>query len=472
MTRSADNPERAAAVRRAIPKVDRLLGSEEIQPLIAAHSRAEVLRELRRVLDDLRRDAHRLDPSEVEIAAVARRVAEGLARRSQPYYRRVINATGVVLHTGIGRAALAPEAVAALADLAGHSQRLEIDLATGDRGGRDEGCAALLRELTGCEDATVVNNNAAATLLLLAATARGKGVVLSRGEMVEIGGSFRIPEVMRESGAILIEVGTTNRTHLRDYAAAIGETTGMILKVHTSNYRIEGFTAEVEIEDLVALGRERGIPVAHDLGSGCAIDLASRGLPGEPLLRRSVAAGADLVCFSGDKLLGGPQAGILLGRKEHVERCRRHPLFRALRPGRLIYTALEATLRLYAAGEEAARERVPVLRQLTTPAEELRPRARRLARKLAEFPGITAEAVLCASQAGSGALPAREIASWGVRVTLQSRSAHDLAADLRTGEPAILARVHEDAVLFDLRTLSDEEVERVVGRVGTLVSGS
>src|SRR4051812_40410621 len=305
MTRSAeDNPERAAAVRRAIPKVDRLLGSEELQPLIAAHSRAEVLRELRSVLDDLRRDAHRLDASEVEIAAVARRVAEGLARRSQPYYRRVINATGVVLHTGIGRAALAPEAVSALADLAGHAQRLEIDLATGDRGGRDEGCAALLRELTGSEDATVVNNNAAATLLLLAATARGKGVVLSRGEMVEIGGSFRIPEVMRESGAILIEIGTTNRTHLRDYAAAINETTGMILKVHTSNYRIEGFTAEVEIEDLVALGRERGIPVAHDLGSGCAIDLASRGLPGEPLLRRSVAAGADLVCFSGDKLLG------------------------------------------------------------------------------------------------------------------------------------------------------------------------
>jgi L-seryl-tRNA(Ser) seleniumtransferase len=473
MTRSAEeNPERAAAVRRAIPKVDRLLGSEELQPLIAAHSRAEVIRELRRVLDDLRRDAHRLDPSEAGTAAVARRVAEGLARRSQPYYRRVINATGVVLHTGIGRAALAPEAVAALADLAGHAQRLEIDLETGDRGGRDEGCAALLRELTGCEDATVVNNNAAATLLLLAATARGKGVVLSRGEMVEIGGSFRIPEVMRESGAILIEVGTTNRTHLRDYAAAIGETTGMILKVHTSNYRIEGFTAEVEIEDLVALGRERGIPVAHDLGSGCAIDLESLGLRGEPLLRRSVAAGADLVCFSGDKLLGGPQAGILLGRKEPVERCRRHPLFRALRPGRLIYTALEATLRLYAAGEEAARERVPVLRQLTTPAEDLRPRARRLARKLAEFPGITAEAVPCSSQAGSGALPAREIPSWGVRVTLVFRSAQDLAADLRTGDPAILARVHEDAVLLDLRTLSDEDVERVVGRVGELVSGS
>src|SRR3954468_16799378 len=465
-------PERSAANLRSIPKVDRLLGAEELKPLLAVHSREEVVRELRRVLDGLRREVSTLDAADLSVQAISRRVAEGLARRALPYYRRIVNGTGVVLHTGIGRAVLAPQAVAALSELAGHPQRLEIDLETGGRGGRDEGCAVLLREMTGCEDATVVNNNAAATLLLLAATARGKEVILSRGELVEIGGSFRIPDVMRESGAILVEVGTTNRTHLRDYAGAVDESTGMILKVHTSNYRIEGFTAEVEIEDLVALGRERGMPVAHDLGSGCAIDLASRGLPGEPLLRRSVAAGADLVCFSGDKLLGGPQAGILVGRKEHVERCRRHPLFRALRPGRLIYTALEATLRLYAAGEEAARDRVPVLRQLTTPAEELRPRARRLARKLTEFPGIAAEAVPCASQAGSGALPAREIASWGVRVTLQSRSAQDLAADLRTGDPAILARVHEDAVLLDLRTLSDEEVERVVGRVGGLVSES
>ncbi len=232
----------------------------------------------------------------------------------------------------------------------------------------------------------MVNNNAAATLLMLAATARGKGVVLSRGELVEIGGSFRIPEVMRESGAVLVEVGTTNRTHLRDYREALDERTGMILKVHTSNYRIEGFTAEVEIEELAALGRERGIPVAHDLGSGCAVDLESRGLSGEPLLRRSVEAGADLVCFSGDKLLGGPQAGIILGRREHVERCRRHPLFRAMRPGRLIYTALEATLRLYGAGEDAAFERLPVLRQLTEPAAALEPRARHLAQRLEERP--------------------------------------------------------------------------------------
>ena len=329
----------------------------------------------------------------------------------------------------------------------------------------------LLRELTGCEDATVVNNNAAATLLLLAATARGKGVLLSRGELVEIGGSFRIPEVMRESGALLVEVGTTNRTHLRDYRDAIDEQTGMILKVHTSNYRVQGFTAEVEIEELVALGRERGIPVGHDLGSGCAVDLESRGLSGEPPLRRSVAAGADLICFSGDKLLGGPQAGIILGRGESVERCRRHSLFRAMRPGRLVYTALEATLRLYGAGEEKALERVPVLRQLTAPAASLRPRAGRLSRRLAECPGVDVSVVRCASQAGSGALPARDIESWGVRVAPVSRSARQLAAELRTGDPAILARVHEDALLFDVRTLDDDELELIAGRLRALLPG-
>jgi L-seryl-tRNA(Ser) seleniumtransferase len=453
----------SAPSRRAIPKVDRLLQAPEFAPLLAAHPRGEVLREVRTVLSELRRDPARLDAAGLRLEALRDRVAAALDRRSQPYYRRVINATGVILHTGIGRAVLAPEAVAALADLAPHPQRLEIDLDTGERGGRDEGCAALLREITGCEDATVVNNNAAATLLLLAATARGKGVVLSRGEMVEIGGSFRIPEVMSESGAVLVEVGTTNRTHLRDYRAALDEQTGMILKVHTSNYRVQGFTAEVEIEDLVALGRENGIPVAHDLGSGCAVDLESHGLTGEPLLRRSVAAGADLVCFSGDKLLGGPQAGLLIGRRAAVERCRRHPLYRAMRPGRLIYTALEATLRLYTGGE--AQSRVPVLRQLTVPAGSLRPRARRLARRLAGCPGLTATAVPCASQAGSGALPARDIESWGVRIAAAGRSAQDLAAALRTGDPAILARLHEDAVLCDVRTLSDEEIERIAERL-------
>jgi L-seryl-tRNA(Ser) seleniumtransferase len=459
------------ALRRAIPKVDRLLESEELRALAEAHSREEVLRELRRVLAGLRAAAA-LSPGDLEPQAICGRVAQELARRRQPFYRRVINGTGVVLHTGLGRAVLAPEAAEALAHLALQPQRLEIDLDTGLRGGRDEGCAALLRELTGCAAATVVNNNAAATLLILATLARGKRVLLSRGEMVEIGGSFRIPEVMRESGALLVEVGTTNRTHLRDYRAAIDAETGLILKVHTSNYLVQGFTSDVPLGELVALGREHGVPVVHDLGSGCAVDLEGRGIPGEPLLRRSVSAGADLVCFSGDKLLGGPQAGIILGRLEAVGRCRRHPLFRALRPGRLIYTALEATLRLYLAGDAAALERVPVLRQLTARAEDLRRRARRLARRLAGAPGLTVSVVRCASQAGSGSLPTRELASWGVRVVPELRSVDSLADDLRRGDPAILARVHEDGLLLDVRTLADGELALVAERLRAVAPGS
>jgi L-seryl-tRNA(Ser) seleniumtransferase len=457
-------PEFPVSVLRSLPKVDRLLALPEVQALIERHSREEVLREVRQVLAALRGDAGRLSAEDLGEEVICRRVAAGLARRAIPYYRRVINGTGIILHTGLGRAVLAAEAVDALSRGAAHSQRLELDLETGQRGGRDEGCAVLVRELTGCEAATVVNNNAAATLLILAAVARGRRVILSRGELVEIGGSFRIPEVMRESGAVLVEVGTTNRTHLKDYAGAIDGETGMILKVHPSNYRIHGFTSEVEIEELVALGRQHGVPVVHDVGSGCLIDLASRGVPGETMLQRSVAAGVDLLCCSGDKLLGGPQAGIVLGRKAAVELCRRHPLFRALRPGRLIYTALEATLRLYLGGEGRAVERIPTLRDLVAPPAGLRRRAQRLVRRLA---GVAADAsvVSCASQAGSGSLPTREIASWGVRLVPQDRGIEDLAAELREGDPAILARVQEGALLLDVRTLQDEELPLIAERL-------
>jgi len=460
----------AAAVLRAIPSVDRLLASQTFQPLLAAHSRGEVLREARQVLAALRRDADGLRPADVSAETIGARVATALARRQVPYYRRVINGTGVILHTGLGRAVLPPEATEALARLASHPQRLEIDLASGERGGRDEGCARLLRELTGCEAATVVNNNAAATLLILAALARGKGVVLSRGELIEIGGSFRIPAVLEESGALLVEVGTTNRTHLADYAGAIGPETGMILKVHPSNYRIQGFTSEVGIAELVVLARQHGLPVVHDLGSGCLVDLAGRGVRDETLLQRSIAAGVDLVCCSGDKLLGGPQAGIILGRKPAVDRCRQHPLYRALRPGRLIYTALEATLRLYLGGEEAAIDRVPILRRLLEPPAALRRRAQRLARGLA---GVAASVsvVRCMSQAGSGSLPTRDLASWGARIVPERASVEALAAGLRAGDPAILARAHEGALLFDARTLEDAEIPLIAERLRHLLNG-
>jgi L-seryl-tRNA(Ser) seleniumtransferase len=463
-----DEKPQSPPLLRSLPPVDRLLASPSFQPLIEAHSRGEVLRELRQVLAAMRRNAAGLTPGDLGEEAIRRRVAEGLERRSLPYYRRVINGTGIILHTGLGRAVLAPEVAQALAQLAPHPQRLEIDLETGQRGGRDEGCTALLRDLIGCEDATVVNNNAAATLLILAALARGRHVILSRGELVEIGGSFRIPAVLRESGAVLVEVGTTNRTHLQDYAEAIAAETGMILKVHTSNYRIQGFTCEVEIEELVALGKRHRLPVVHDVGSGCLIDLASRGVSGETVLQRSIAAGVDLICCSGDKLLGGPQAGIILGRKQAVDLCRRHPLFRAMRPGRLVYTALEATLRLYLAGEERAIERIPILRRLFAPPAVLRRRAQRLARRL-EPVAASVSVARCTSQAGSGSLPTRDLASWGVRLLPEHRSVESLATELRAGDPAVLARVHEGALLFDIRTLEDEELPVIAERLRLLL---
>jgi L-seryl-tRNA(Ser) seleniumtransferase len=457
---------------RSIPKVDRLLAAADFAPMLERHLRAEVTESLRETLETVRAEISGGAALDLAPAALARRVEARLAERSFPSYRRVINATGIVLHTGLGRAALPEEAVAAIAATAPFAQRLEIDLATGERGGRDEGCASLLRELTGCEAATVVNNNAGATLLILAALTRGKKVVLSRGEMVEIGGSYRIPDILEESGARLSEVGTTNRTHLKDYRNAIDADTGMLLKVHPSNYRIEGFTAEVEIEELAALGREHGIPVVHDLGSGCMIDLARRGLTGETVLRRSVAAGVDLVCCSGDKLLGGPQAGLILGRKEAVDRCRNHPLFRALRPGRLIYTALEATLRLYRVGEETALARIPALRKLLESDEVLRKRARKLHRGLA-LAGLRAELVQCQSQAGSGSLPARDLPSWGVRVSAegQDEGIGGLATRLRTGNPAVFARIQNEALLFDVRTLEDSEIGLVVDRLVDQIAG-
>ncbi|HEX4953162.1 MAG TPA: L-seryl-tRNA(Sec) selenium transferase [Thermoanaerobaculia bacterium] len=463
----AEPADRATLSR--IPQVDRLLGRPELAGLVVEHGRPQVVAALRAQLGRLRGLARggALDAAQLEPGAIAASLAGELAERSRSSYRRVINATGVILHTGLGRAPLSAEAVAALAATAGGAQRVELDLPTGQRGGREEGCVTLLRELVGGEDAAIVNNNAGATLLVLAALARGRRVLLSRGEMVEIGGSYRVPDVMAESGAILTEVGTTNRTRLADYERACSEEVGLILKVHTSNYRIVGFTEEASIDELVALGRQRGIPVVHDLGSGSLFDLAAEGIAGEPEVRRSVASGADVVCFSGDKLLGGPQAGVLVGRREAVGRCRRHPLFRALRPGRLVYTALEATLRLYAAGPQVARERVPALARLLAPPPRLEARARRLARRLARLPGIQAAAVPCAGQAGSGSLPQLELAGWGVRLSLAGCSADDLARRLRTGEPAVVPRIEDGAVLLDLRSVGEEEQAELVRALTT-----
>lgn len=448
---------------RRLPQVDRLLALDEFQPLIRDHSRAEVTLEVRNNLDRLR--AHgsqgKLKDDDVKTESILARVEAGLLERARPYYLPVINATGIVLHTGLGRAPIADEVVSRLAERVGHPLRVEIDLESGDRGGRERGCAQLLEELTGCEAATVVNNNAGATLLILAALARGSEVLLSRGEMVEIGGSYRVPDIMEESGAQLVDVGTTNRTHLHDYERAITENTGMILKVHTSNYVVQGFTKEVEIDELVRLGREHDIPVVHDLGSGCLLDLSRYGVRGEPYVPESVRSGADLICFSGDKLLGGPQAGIILGSREQVARCQKHPLYRALRPGRLTYVALESTLRIYREGEAGILEKIPALRRITARPEVLRKRADALAASLSGLSQYQLEVVACSSLAGSGSLPTRELASWGVRLAPREGSVAELARHLRRATPPILTRSHDDALMFDLRTLEDSDFPQI-----------
>lgn len=456
--------------RRSLPQVARLLAAPELASLLSRHPRALVVEALRAELAALRvrAAAGTLASDELLPAAIAVRAGARLAAAERPYYRRVVNATGVVLHTNLGRAPLAPAAVAALAATGGGAQRLEMDLDTGDRGGRDRGCGLLLERLTGCEAAAITNNNAAATLLSLAALARGKRVLVSRGELVEIGGSYRIPEIMAESGALLTEVGATNRTHLKDYQRALSPEVGMILKVHPSNYRIEGFTSEVELPELVALGKEHGIPVVHDLGSGCLVDLARHGIRGEPGVGASVAAGADLVCFSGDKLLGGPQAGLLVGKRWAVEACRKQPLFRALRPGRLIYAALEATLRLYLPGEAHALAEVPALARLTLSVAELKGRAGRCAAKLRRVSGLTVRAVACASQAGSGSLPAREIPSYGLELSRDGWTGEELAAALRRGDPAVVGRMEGERVLLDLRTVGLDELPLLLARLRAL----
>jgi L-seryl-tRNA(Ser) seleniumtransferase len=364
----------------------------------------------------------------------------------------------VVLHTNLGRALLSPLALERLLAVAAAYSNLEMDLASKERGSRYVHVAALLSRLTGAEDALVVNNNAAAVLLALESLAEGREVIVSRGELIEIGGEFRIPEIMRRSGARLREVGTTNRTHLRDYAEAIGPETALLLKVHTSNYRVVGFTAAVSSRELADLGRERGVPVMEDLGSGSLIDLRSHGFPPEPTVVETVAAGVDVVSFSGDKLLGGPQAGIVVGRGELVARLRRNPLNRALRIDKLTLAALEATLVAYEDG--SARETVPTLRLLTEPLAGIRSRARRL---LAALPqdvrvGVRATIVQATSQVGGGALPTVELPTAAVALGASPEQARALDAALRSGNPPVIGRVADDRLLLDCRTVLASQV--------------
>ncbi|MGH7855884.1 MAG: L-seryl-tRNA(Sec) selenium transferase, partial [Candidatus Binatia bacterium] len=401
--------ERRDALAR-IPSVDRLLSAAWVVPLLERHARAFVVDCLREACDEIREELRRGVALPAPDAEVERRVIAAVARRRLP--REVVNATGVVLHTNLGRALLPEEAVEALVAVARQPVALEYDVEEGRRGHRDSVVEDDLLALTGAEAATVVNNNAAGVLLALNTLAEGREVIVSRGELIEIGGSFRIPDVMAKSGARLREVGTTNRTHAKDYREAIGPETAALLKVHTSNYRIVGFTSEVSLEELVAIAREHGLSVIEDLGSGALVDLSAFGLPKEPVVRERIAAGADVVTFSSDKLLGGPQAGLIVGRREAIERIQSNPLKRALRPGKLTLAALAAVLRLYRRSPDLATT-LPTLRWLSRPVAEMETVGAAAARQLrtALGPDYRIDLEDATAEVGSGALPTATLPS-------------------------------------------------------------
>jgi L-seryl-tRNA(Ser) seleniumtransferase len=446
---------------RALPSVQRLMDEPDLRAAEEALGRETVLAAVRHVLDDARRVLREGAETATVPAELAARAAARARARLSGGVRRAINATGVILHTGLGRAVLPAAALRDIAaELAGYCN-VELNLETGERGERDLFVSGLLAQVLGAEAATVVNNNAAATMLILAALAKGKEVIVSRGQLIEIGGSFRIPDVMAMSGAKLVEVGTTNRTHLRDYARAINPETALLLLVHTSNYRVIGFTKEVEPRELAALGRQHHIPVVHDIGSGNLVTDLAPELRAEPVVRDSLDAGVDLLCFSGDKILGGPQSGVIVGRADLVRQIRSHPLWRALRLDKLILRALESTVALYLDPERRAAT-VPTLRMLRRPLAELQAEAAELATRLRSVaPALEVETAPDSSRLGSGSLPERDIPTCVVRLRHPRLGPDELAARMRVARPPVFGRIQDDWILLDPRTLQPGEAEEI-----------
>jgi L-seryl-tRNA(Ser) seleniumtransferase len=442
------------------PALDKLLESAAQRALIEEHGRSSVVAVAREALD-----AWRADPSQAfDTAAFEARCAAQLAERAAMHLRPVFNLSGTVLHTNLGRAVMPPEAVAAVAAVMAQPSNLEFDLARGVRGDRDDHIEGLLRELTGAEAATVVNNNAAAVLLVLAALADKKEAIVSRGELVEIGGSFRIPDIMRRANAKLVEVGTTNRTHLPDFAAAISAKTGLVMKVHASNYVIDGFIASVPLPELAALCKQHGVPLMEDLGSGALVDMTRFGLPAEPTPMQSIAAGVNVVTFSGDKLLGGPQAGLIVGDKALIAKIKKHPLKRALRLDKMTIAALEAVLNLYRDPDRLA-QRLPTLRWLTRSQAEIQAQAERLAPQIAKALGERAvvSVLSCKSQIGSGSLPVDRLPSAciaiGPPVGLKRAGSfpEKLAAKLREIPVPVIGRIEDGQLKLDVRCLEPQD---------------
>jgi L-seryl-tRNA(Ser) seleniumtransferase len=459
------SPSLHQQVLRKIPSVDDVLSKPEVSDLLKTYPRSVVIEAIRRGLKRLREEIlSQKEPSEIKDVIFSIEHLHPLFQKEidlqiQPRLRRVINATGVVIHTNLGRSPLHTAAIEHLIGVSKYYSNLEYDLDRGERGNRYAHVEEILCHLSGAESSLVVNNNAGAVLLALNTLAEGKEVIVSRGELVEIGGAFRIPDVMKRSGAILREVGTTNRTHLNDYQKAINPQTALLLKVHTSNFRVMGFTSEVSLQDLVQMGREHRLPVVDDLGSGCLIDLSRYGLEKEPTVQETIKTGVDAVTFSGDKLLGGPQAGIILGKKKFLDPFKANPLTRALRIDKLTLAALESTLLLYH-DEKRAMEEIPTLRMLSLDTSGLKKRGRRLMKRLSGMMNqkITFTLKEDVSQVGGGALPLQELPTIVVAIKPLHLSLNSLEGHLRRSDPPIISRISKEELILDMRTVFDEEI--------------
>ncbi|SFD97833.1 L-seryl-tRNA(Sec) selenium transferase [Sulfitobacter brevis] len=452
-----------APTLKDLPQIQALLDRPAIADLVTRYSHGEVVEVLRGVIGALRLaflSGDMPDLPDFASTSFAARVAKQIEAGRAPSLVPVINATGIIIHTNLGRALLAPQAVEAMQMAATAPSNLELDLATGKRGSRHAHVERLICELTGAEAAVVVNNCAAAVLLSLMATAQGRSVVASRGELIEIGGSFRLPDVIAQSGAVLREVGATNKTRIGDYAAAIDDSTAVLLKSHTSNYRIVGFTAAPERRELAKLAQERDVILMEDLGSGVLIDLSPYGLPDEPVVRDILKTGVDLVVFSGDKLLGGPQAGIIAGRRDIVAQLKAHPLMRAVRIDKLSLAALGATLRLYRAPFEPVRD-IPVLAMLSAALEEIEGRAHRLAQMLRGIGMAQVEVTESVAYAGAGSLPDQDLPSFAVATALPDMTVELLGAALRRATPPVIGRIAQGKVMLDMRTVAEDELPHI-----------
>ncbi len=453
---------------RKLPKVDELLMDERVAEASCNLLREQVVDVIRTVIETVRREIinsdEELDENCVSYDLVADKVIEAVRHSHVKSLRRVINGTGVVLHTNLGRAKLSKSAMDAVAEVADKYSTLEYDPVKGGRGSRHVHVEKIIEKITGAEAAMVVNNNAAATMICLAAMGRGKEMVISRGELVEIGGSFRIPEIMEESGAHLAEVGTTNKAKLSDYRGRINENTGAIMKVHTSNYKIIGFTEEVPLKELVKLGREENLPVIYDMGSGLMINLRDYGIE-EPTVREAMADGADIILFSGDKLLGGPQGGVIIGKKKYIDMMKSHPLARILRVDKMTLSAMEATFKEYY-DDENAKEKIPVLSMLTRSEEKLKTDAEKLLEMIKkEAPALDAKVEATEDVVGGGSAPATVLKGYSVSVQWNEASSQEIERRLRMDALPIIVRINHDKVLFDVRTIAEDEYRIIADRL-------